>query len=244
MKGVEDYGARRPQGGDQDVGRVESTLLCGTENRGKHLLTLGAARRSIPAAAHFARNDGGPERVLGSPVRRIERRVEEKAEDRFVFGRQMDREAAGVSQAAGVPIEETAEAIHIAAAGDREPVVADDAARVPIARGEGGPEQAIDSSGKWMMGMVQHHRATATEQMRETCLMRGARELAVRRPPVALQDAVSVGAEERGGVRTAAAASVRRQRSTFAWLANRSSRLLIGRPTFAAFRRYCGASFA
>ena len=52
--------------------------------------------------------------------------------------------------------------------------------------------------------MVQHHRATAAEQMRQTRLMRGVGKLAVRRPAIALQDAGVVGAEHPRRLRKAA----------------------------------------
>ncbi len=67
-------------------------------------------------------------------------------------------------------------------------------------RGEGGAQQCVHLRGKGMMGMVQHHRATAAEQMRQTRLVRGLCKLAVGRPAVALQDAGIVSAEHGGGL--------------------------------------------
>ena len=52
--------------------------------------------------------------------------------------------------------------------------------------------------------MVEHHRATATEQMRQTGLMRGVDELPVGRPAVALQHTGIVGAEHPRRLRKAA----------------------------------------
>jgi len=63
-------------------------------------LGLCAADSAIAAAAHFARDDGGAQCVLGAPVGGIERRIEEEAEDGLEFGPQMRREAAGIGESA------------------------------------------------------------------------------------------------------------------------------------------------
>lgn len=54
------------------------------------------------------------------------------------------------------------------------------------------------------MGIVEHHRATAPQQVGETRLVGGLRELAIGRPAVALEDAGIVGAEHPRRLRKAA----------------------------------------
>ena len=50
--------------------RIELPLVNGLKNAAEDLLRLGAARRAI-AAADFAGDDGGAQRVFGAPVRRV-----------------------------------------------------------------------------------------------------------------------------------------------------------------------------
>ena len=80
-----DRRGRRREQRREDRGRVEAALVGGPQHTGEDLLTAGAARRAIAAPTHFARDDGGPQRLLGAPVRRVERRLEEEAKDRVVF---------------------------------------------------------------------------------------------------------------------------------------------------------------
>jgi hypothetical protein len=156
---------------------------------------MGAARCAIAAAAHLARDDRGPEGVLGAPVGGVERGVEEEAEDGLVFGGQMRREAARVGEAARSAIEQAAKSIHVGAAGDGKAMCGDATGGMARARREGGLQQRLHLRGKRMVGMVQHHRATAAQQMCEARLMCGVDKLPVRRPAVALQDARVVGPE-------------------------------------------------
>jgi hypothetical protein len=202
--GVEDDRPRRSQQRGESVGGVHATLLGGAKDGREALLRLCATRGAVAAAAHFAGEDGGAQCVLGAPGGRIERRVEEEAKDGVVLGDEMSGEAASGGQAAQPLFQQAPPAIDIAAARDGETVVGHDAVAVANPRDQRRTEQLIDRRGKRMMGIVQHHRATAPAQMRETRLMRGVRELVGRRPPVALQDAGIVGAEDRGGLRTAA----------------------------------------
>ena len=73
-----------------------------------------------------------------------------------------------------------------------------------VAGREGGLQQGLHLRGTWMVRMVQHHRATAAQQMR-TRLMSGMDKLARRRPAIALQHAGVVGAEHPRGLRKTAA---------------------------------------
>jgi len=158
-------------------------------------LGLCAADSAIAAAAHFARDDGGAQCVLGAPVGGIERRIEEEAEDGLEFGPQMRREAAGIGESAGSRRDQLIEAVDVVAARHREAMVRDLPGALPSPRGERGLQQGLHARRKRMIRMVEHHRATAAEQMRETGLMRGVDELPVGRPAVALQHTGIVGAE-------------------------------------------------
>jgi hypothetical protein len=55
-------------------------------------LRIRTAPRPIPAAAHFARNDGGAQRLLGATVGGIKGRIDEEAEERRQLYREMARE--------------------------------------------------------------------------------------------------------------------------------------------------------
>lgn len=204
MKGVEDGGPRRPQELCEGLGGIEAALLSGPEHRREDLLTVGAARGAIAATAHLAGDHRGPQSVLGAPVRRVERGVEEEAEDGLEFGPQMGGEATGVGEPAGSRREQPVQPVDVVAARDREALVRDLTGVVAIARRKGRLQQRLHPWRKRMVRMVEHHRATATEQMREAGLMRGVFELAVRRPAVALQHAGVVGAEHPGRLRETA----------------------------------------
>ena len=168
------------------------------------LLGVCAAKGAIPATTHFARDDGGPECVLGAPVGSVERRIEEEAEHRVVFGGEMDGEAPRVGQATGPTREQMPEAIEVGAPGDGETVLGHDALGMAITRGQRGAQERVDLGSKPMMRIIQHHRAAATEQMRQTGLMRGVGKVAVGCPAIALQDAGVLGPEHPRGLREAA----------------------------------------
>jgi len=180
-------------------------LLRGAEDAGENLLTVGAAACAIAAAAHLAGDYGRAQRVFGAPVGGIERGIEKEAEDRVEFVVEMRGEAAGLSESTGPVIEQAVEPIDIGAARDGETVIRHGADRVTSAGGERGAQQVIDVRCKRMMRIVQHHRATATEQMRETGLMRGVDELPIRGPAIALEHAGVVGPEHPRRLRKAAA---------------------------------------
>ena len=84
----------RGQERDEHVGGIEAALIGGAEHTREDLLAVGAAGGAIAAAAHFARDDGGPQRVFGAPIGGVERRVEEKAEDGVEFDDEMLLKAA------------------------------------------------------------------------------------------------------------------------------------------------------
>lgn len=165
---------------------------------------LRAARGAIAAAAGLARDHRGPQRVLGAPVGGIQGRVEEEAEDGVVFSGQVPGEASGVGKAARPVVEEPPQSVDVLAPRDGEATIGDVASAMAITCGERRAQQGVHLRGKRMMGMIQHHRAAAAEQMGQTRLVAGADKLPVRGPAVALQDAGEVGAEHGGRLRKAA----------------------------------------
>ena len=68
-----------------EVSGVEAALLCGSQHGREDLLRLCPADGPIAAAARFARDDSGAERVFGAPIRGVERGIKEEAEDGIVF---------------------------------------------------------------------------------------------------------------------------------------------------------------
>lgn len=195
MKAVEDDRAWRPQERGECVGGIDAALVSRAQQRCQDLLRLCAPRGAIATAAHLSSDHRGSQGVLGAPIGGIERRVEEEAEDGLKFGPQMDGKAAGIGESARPPVEQGTEAMDVVAAGNREAVVRHVAESMAIACRQGGLQERVDLRRKRMVRMVQHHGATATEQVSEARLMRGVDKLPVRRPAVALQDAAVAGPE-------------------------------------------------
>src|SRR5688572_13579420 len=81
----------RVQQVDEDVARLEIAQPCGLNHTGQDLLGLRAAWRAIPAR-HLAIHHRGPDRLLGTPVRGVEREIKQEAEQRWEFRGQMVRE--------------------------------------------------------------------------------------------------------------------------------------------------------
>src|SRR5215207_10109265 len=106
----------------EDVGGVETALLRGAQDGGEDLLGLRALRRAVAAAAGFAGDDRGTQRVFGAPVRGVEPGIEEEAEDGLEFGFKMGGETARVGEATGSAIQQSGEAVDIRTARDRETV--------------------------------------------------------------------------------------------------------------------------
>ena len=81
--------------------RIEFALLCGPDDGGQDLLARGAVCRAVPAT-DFSGHDGRPKRLLGAPIRRVDRRrVKEKREERRPFDGEMRRESPHVGDRAG-----------------------------------------------------------------------------------------------------------------------------------------------
>jgi hypothetical protein len=78
----------------KDDGAVKLGLLNRAEDTGEYFVRMGTARRAI-AATHFAGDDSGAQGLFRAPVGGVDRRVEQKHEDRWVFDREMRGEALG-----------------------------------------------------------------------------------------------------------------------------------------------------
>jgi len=79
---------------EEDGGAVKVTLVGGAEHRGEDLLGGGAAQ--------LAGNHDRAERLLGPPVGRVDRRVEEAAKDRGELGGEVRGEALDGGRPAGL----------------------------------------------------------------------------------------------------------------------------------------------
>lgn len=184
--------------GDDERVHIELTLMCGTEDAREDLLGGGTVPGPI-AAAHFARDHGGAERLLGPPIRGIDGRwIKQEREDRREFTGEMRREPLDVRHRAGM-IETAIEAIHQMPAGDGEPVRGDAPRVVAIAQRERLLEHrayGVHEAGARMIGLQQ---PTASEQMRETRLVDRVCEAPIGRPAVADHHTGEVLAEQRRG---------------------------------------------
>ena len=79
---------------------IEVALVNRAQHTGQDFLRMGAAQRAIPSA-HFARHDGGSQRMLGAPVGRVDRVwFEQEGEDGREFDGEMRRKVARDATAA------------------------------------------------------------------------------------------------------------------------------------------------
>jgi hypothetical protein len=189
--------------GRENFGGIELALLNGAKHAGEHLLRVCAAVSAVPTT-DFARDDGGPQGLFGAPVGRINHRVEQKGEDRRVFDREVGGKALGDTSATRL-IDERVEPVFEVAASDGDAARRDRALAPAIVN----PQRLLeDTADAWREGpllMIADEGATTPEQMRETRLMDRVLKLAIRRPAIAHQDAVEVGAEYCSGLIKAAA---------------------------------------
>ena len=178
---------------------IEAALPCGPQNAGEHILGDGAARRPIAAAVHFAGNDRPSDRVLGPPVRGIQVESKEKGEQR----RPLTIEVRDEPSNGGNPrrlVQQRRQAIDQAAAGDGDPMRGYDPSGVPVPHVQGFLEDLLNLPRQARAGMIRAQLARASDQVRETRLMRRLRELAIRCPPVADQAAGEGRTQETGGL--------------------------------------------
>ena len=188
---------------DEDCGSVQVALLRRAEDTGEDLLGVCAPGGAI-ATRHLAIDDGRPQGLFGAPVGGVDRGIEEKAEEGGEFDAEMRGEAAHGRQRADV-IERRVQPRRDMAAGDRGPVPRDRPGVPPVANAERLLQRGLHPAGKLRAGMILAQVATPSQQMRETGLMRGRGELAIRCPPIAHQHAGVLGPEDAGGLGKASA---------------------------------------
>ena len=177
-----------------EVGWIDATLVRRTEDAGEHLLAIGTACGAVAAAAHLARDDGGAQRVLRPPVGRVERRVEEKAEEGVEFDDEVLLKAPDLEPARRA-LKQTAQSLDVVAPRDREAVRGDEAGAVAIPSRQRRLENRFHRGDKRLSRIVEQQDAASPQQVGETRLMGRLFELPIRLPPVALQDAGIVDAD-------------------------------------------------
>ncbi len=174
----------------ENNGGVELALLNRAEDAGEYLVRVGTARGAV-ATADFAADNGRPRSLFRAPVGRVDRWVEQKREDRRVFDREMRGEALSDAATARL-IDESIEPIFQMAAGDGDAVCGESRAPPAVTSPQSLLEDGMHSRSEPAFVMVAHQRSTSSHQMRETCLMNGVGEAAIRRPAVADQHTIKV----------------------------------------------------
>ncbi len=172
----------------EDDGGVELALLNRAEDAGEHFVRVGAARGAV-ATADFAGDDRGAQCLFSAPVGRVNRRVEEKREDRRVFDREMRGEALGDTAAARL-IDESIKPILQMAAGDGDAMCGEGPTPPAVTRPQSLLEDGLHPRGESMLVVIANQHSTSSQQMGETRLMDSLCEAAIRRPAVADQHAV------------------------------------------------------
>lgn len=137
-----------------------------------------------------------------TPVGRVDRGVAEEREEGRCFARQMRDEALDGENGGSRPGEQVPRLCAQSAARAGEPVRGHRAGRMAIAQRERLLEPLLDAGGKRARGMIDLEQPRAAQQMRETRLMIGVHEAAVRRPAIAREYARKLLAENRGGIPT------------------------------------------
>ena len=165
---------------DEDLTRVQAPLTRRADDAGEDLLGVGAAIRAIPST-DFAVHDGGAQRLFGAPVGRVDRRVEEKAEEPLQFDDEMGGEAAHGGQPSW-RVEHDEELRKQPTPRNGDAVRGDGASGAAIAEREGLLENRLHAGGKPGPRMIGGEIACASQQVRQTGLMRGVIKLAIRRP--------------------------------------------------------------
>ena len=168
------------------------------------MLGQRAACAAVPAT-DLAHDDGRSNRVLGSPVGRVDDGIPEEREEGRRFDRQMGDEALDGWNGGSRAGEQVQRLFEQPAAGNGEPVRGHLAGRVAIAQRERLLETMLDAGRNRAAGMIELEQPAPAQQMRETCLMIGVHEAAVRRPAISSEHAREVLAEDRGGIDKAAA---------------------------------------
>lgn len=177
---------------------IDVALTGGADHAGEDLLGLRAAQRAI-AATDFAVDDGRAHGVFGSPVGRVDAGIPQEGEHGGKLDGEMVREAPRVGEGRR-GVDETAEACAQVPACDGEAVIGDRVRVAPVAKRKGVREEGLYACRPGAARMVEAQRATPAKQVRDTRLMLGLGESAIRRPPVTHEDAIEVRAQDRGRV--------------------------------------------
>jgi hypothetical protein len=144
--------------------RIHLALRRGSYDAGKDLLSVGATPRPIPTT-DFPRDDGRPQRLLGPPVRGVDRWVEEKTPDGGTLTREVAAKSLDVRHGTGVrePITQTGDEM---TTGDGDAMSADRSCPLAIAQDQCLVQDALnvgDEGGTWIIGSQE---STAAQQMR------------------------------------------------------------------------------
>ncbi len=118
---------------DEQIRCIEGALAGGAQHTGEHLLTVRTTARAIAAAAHFARDDGRAQRVLGAPVGGVEGRVEQKAEDGGEFDDEVLLKPSHGESATRRALQKLAQPLEVLPARDCQTVLGDHARVIAIA---------------------------------------------------------------------------------------------------------------
>lgn len=171
----------------------------GAQNAGQDLLCLSASMRSIAAPAHLPSDDGRTEGLLGPPVRGVEIGINEEAEERREFDREMSRKALHLRDRAWI-IERVEQSVKQMPARDSDPMRGDGPRRTPIPHAKRVLQNPRDACWETRSRMIALQRATPSEEVAETRLMKCVDELPIRRPAIAAQAAREISAEDRRGI--------------------------------------------
>jgi transposase IS66 family protein len=128
----------------------------------------------------FARDDDGPEGLLGPPVGGVDRRVEEKTPDGGKLTREVSTKSLDVWDGTGLrkPVAETGDEM---ATGDGEAMCGDGAGAMAIAQRQRVLQHALHVADEPSARIIDPQQSTATQQMRETRLVSGVGKLAIKR---------------------------------------------------------------
>ena len=176
----------------------------GPQDACEHLLGLRPSVRSVATTADLARDDRGPEGLLGAPVRGIEIGIDQEAEERREFDEEMPRKALDLVDRPRIR-KHVEHLIEQMAARHVDAVRRDRAGGPTIAHLKRVLQNRGDPCGKPGAGVIVLQRATAAEEMGETRLMEGVGKLAIGCPAVAAEAARKVLPEHRRRVAKAAA---------------------------------------
>ena len=134
----------------------------GAKDGREDLLGLCPARVAV-AAADLAHHDGGSNRVLGSPVGRVDRGVTEEREEGRRFARQMRDEALDGGNGGSRTGKQVPRLCAQSAARAGEPVRGHRTGRMAIAQGERVLEPLLDAGGKRAAGMIDLEQPRAAQ---------------------------------------------------------------------------------